>query len=76
MTQSCITLIPKDGQDLTKVKNYRLISLLNSDYKILSKILTSRLKPQMNTLIHRDQQCAVKRRKEHTHLHNISNILL
>ena len=76
MTQSCITLIPKDGQDLTKVKNYRPISLLNSDYKILSKILTSRLKPQMNTLIHRDLQCAIKRRKIHIHLHNISNNLL
>ena len=71
MTQSYITLIPKDGQDLTKVKNYRPISLLNSDYKILSKILTSRLKPQMNKLIHKDQQCAVKERKIHTHLHNI-----
>ena len=62
MTQSYITLIPKNDQDLTKVKNYRPISLLNSDYKILSKILTNRLKPRMTMLLHKDQQCAVKER--------------
>lgn len=29
-----ITLIPKEGQDLSNVKNYRHISILNDDYKI------------------------------------------
>ena len=75
MTQSYITLIPKNGQDLTNVKNYRPISLLNSDYKILSKILTSRLKPRITMLVHKDQQCAVKERKIHTHLHNIRDLI-
>ena len=49
---------------------------MNSDYKIVSKILTSRLKPQMNTLIYKDQQCAAKGRKIHTqHLHNIRDLI-
>ena len=38
---SLITFIPKGG-DQTSIKNWRPISLLCSDYKILSKVLTNR----------------------------------
>ena len=44
-----IKLIPKKG-DLTKVKNWRPISLLNCFYKIISRVITTRLKKYMDKL--------------------------
>ena len=44
-----IKLIPKKG-DLSKIKNWRPISLLNCFYKILSRVITRRLKKYMDKM--------------------------
>ena len=50
-----ITLIPKGDENLTELKNWRLISLLNIDYKILSKALARRMENVLPKLVHSDQ---------------------
>ena len=49
-----ITLIPKLDKDNTKKENYRSISLMNRDAKILIKILANRILQHIKKLIHHD----------------------
>lgn len=50
-----ITLIPKKGLDRRKVQNWRPITLLNTDNKILTKAMSLRLQPVLKEIIHADQ---------------------
>jgi len=49
-----ITLIPKK-EPYNEVGNFRPISLLNTDYKIFTKIITNRLNPVLEHIIHESQ---------------------
>jgi len=53
--QAVITLLDKKGKDSLLLKNWRPISLLNVDYKIITKVLSERLKPLLPYLIHYNQ---------------------
>ena len=53
--KATITLIPRTGKDNTKKANYRQISLMNIDAKILNRIIANRIQQHIKKLIHHDQ---------------------
>ena len=53
--RAVITLLQKRGKNEAFIKNWRPISLLNCDYKILTKIISRRIQPLLPKLIHPDQ---------------------
>ena len=69
-----VKLIPKPGKS-TDIRNWRPISLLNCDYKILAKIITFRLLPFLENYISQTQQAAMKGRQLHNVLLNIKSAI-
>ena len=57
--QAVIKLLTKKDKDKKFIENWRPISLLNVDTKILSKVLANRLKPTLPSIISNDQTAYV-----------------
>ena len=68
--RAVVKLLYKKG-DAKSLKNWRPISLLNTDYKILSKILNNRLKPFLSKLVPMEQKCGVDGRNISDAIKNI-----
>ncbi|KAK3511548.1 hypothetical protein QTP70_009337 [Hemibagrus guttatus] len=72
--RAVLTLLTKKG-DLTHLKNWRPVSLLCTDCKLLSKALASRLTKVMERLIHQDQTYCVPDRSIFDNAYLVCDIL-
>ena len=67
-----IKLLFKKG-DHRELKNWRPVSLLNTDYKILSKILTNRIYTVLPMIVPEEQKCGIKGRKMTDVIRNLAS---
>lgn len=75
MNTAIITLIPKPNKDLTQPANYRPLSLINVDLKIITKTLATRLETVIPLLIHFDQTGFIKNRHSSDNLRKLFNLI-
>ena len=73
--QGIITLIPKKDRDLLYVKNWRPIILLNTDYKILSKLYANQIKNVLEKIVHKNQSGFLKGRHITNNLRTILDVI-
>ena len=83
-----ICLIPKDDSCLSELSDWRPLTLLNVDYKMLANVIGQRIETILSSLIHSDQTGFIKGRfigqnvrllndiMEHTEAKNLPGILL
>ena len=55
-SQGVITCLPKGRKNRKHLKNWRPISLLNTSYKLISLVITNRIRPLLNQIISPEQK--------------------
>jgi hypothetical protein len=74
--EASITLIPKPDNDTSKKKNYRTISLMNIDAKILSKMMASQIQQHIRKIIHHDKVSFIPGMQGWFNIHKSINVIL
>jgi endonuclease/exonuclease/phosphatase family metal-dependent hydrolase len=73
--RAVLTLVPKKDKDIRLLKNWRPISLLNADYKILAKVLAIRMQNVIPYLVNQDQSGCIKNRSTFGNIRSIIDII-
>ena len=75
MRVGVVTLLEKNGKDRAELSYWRPITLLNVDYKILTKTLSQRLKTILPKIIHKDQNGFIPGGNIYFSAHTIRDII-
>jgi hypothetical protein len=70
-----LTLIPKKGKDLRLLKNWRPLSLLNTDYKIFAKLLALRIRTVLPKIISYDQSGCIQGRSTFSNIRSTIDVI-
>ena len=70
-----VKLLRKNKHDGDGISNFRPLAMLNTDLKILAKILVNSLQTVLPSLVCPEQTCAVKGRTIHESLHLVRTIV-
>ena len=75
LEQALIIVLPKPGNDPSLCESYRPISLLSSEYKILTKIIATRLEKVIPSLVNVDQTGFIQNRSLSDNVRRLLNII-
>ena len=70
-----LNLIPKPNKDSRIIKNLRPITLLNTDYKIIEKVIANKMIPALEQIISKDQRGFMKERRISVNIRKLLDIM-
>ena len=75
LTTALMVALPKKDRDRTDPASFQPLSMLSTDYKLLSGVLAARLLPHVSKIIHHDQSGFIPRRNTAANIRRLMSVM-